>query len=132
VLDNYENGNAATFQGFLLGLAAWRDRLGLINPIIVLDNVRFHHTIEVQQLFERLGFEVKYLPPYTPYFNPIENFFSQWKQFVKQTRPQTFADIYESIIQIQNIITMEQLNNYINHCAMNCVNFIDGERVFQN
>ena len=44
--------------------------------IIVLDNLAAHHsTLTDQQLPENV--EVVFLPPYSPKFNPIENWFSE-------------------------------------------------------
>ena len=35
------------------------------------------------------GHRVLYLPPYSPFLNPIENMFSKWKEYVRRERPGT-------------------------------------------
>jgi transposase len=131
-LNNYGHGNAINFAEYIDELSAWRDLKGLRDCIIVLDNVAFHHTDAVLEMIEISGFEVKFLPPYTPYFNPIENFFSQWKNLVKRERPRDLIEIYRAINQIRDNVTIEECNNYINNCALNCYNYTQGQRVFEN
>jgi hypothetical protein len=50
-----------------------------------VDNVRFHRVKEVTDAIQDAGHEVVFLPPYTPFFNPIENMFHQWKSIIHQT-----------------------------------------------
>ena len=44
-------------------------------------DVKFHKSSAVKDLQRR--FHLEYLPPYSPFFNPIENMFSKWKEFTK-------------------------------------------------
>ena len=48
--------------------------------VILLDNVRFHHSKIVKEFAETYGFELLYLPPYSPWFQPIEGVFSIMKR----------------------------------------------------
>jgi len=47
--------------------------------ILIMDNVRFHKVSEVIQLIQSTGCGVKFLPPYSPQLNAIEEFFSMVK-----------------------------------------------------
>ena len=47
-----------------------------INTIILIDNVRFHHSKEVKSYAKTKNWDLLYIPPYSPWFNPIENIFS--------------------------------------------------------
>jgi len=42
---------------------------------VILDNASFHKSVRTQELIEAAGCHLKYLPTYSPDFNPIEN---QW------------------------------------------------------
>lgn len=44
--------------------------------VIVMDNVRFHHTKKVKEYLESLDVSILFTPPYSPWFNPIEMAFS--------------------------------------------------------
>ena len=46
------------------------------STVILLDNVRFHHSKEVKELAIFKEWELLYTPPYSPWFNPIEEAFS--------------------------------------------------------
>lgn len=49
------------------------------NKILIMDNARFHHSRVVLEEMRRLGIPFKFLPPYSPQLNPIEEFFSMMK-----------------------------------------------------
>ena len=55
------------------------------NPrsVVVLDNASIHHSERIQQLIDATGALIRYLPPYSPDLNPIEEVFAQVKQFLK-------------------------------------------------
>ena len=44
--------------------------------VILLDNVRFHHSKVVKHYAETQQWDLLYVPPYSPWFNPIEMCFS--------------------------------------------------------
>ena len=78
------NSTAEECAHFIDDLAAARDRLQIpADAIIVLDNVRFHHSAIVIEMLELRGFEHKLLPPYSPFFNSIECMFSERKQILE-------------------------------------------------
>ena len=46
------------------------------NTVILLDNVSFHHSRKVKELAESKNWNLLFVPPYSPWFNPIEGIFS--------------------------------------------------------
>ncbi|MEN2497738.1 MAG: hypothetical protein MHMPM18_005194 [Marteilia pararefringens] len=74
--------NGEDFKSYLLTLKGKCNDNRINNPIFILDNARIHHYSGVKQLIETEEMEVIYLPPYSPFLNPIENGFSKWKNFV--------------------------------------------------
>ena len=52
--------------------------------VIVMDNCSTHHAPNVRRLCEERGVIILYLPPYSPDFNPIEEFFSVLKAWLKR------------------------------------------------
>jgi transposase len=83
VLEAYQNGNAVNFGYFIDDLGIVRNNNNLYDSIIVMDNVPFHRNHAIRELLYLRGFVVKYLPAYSPFLNPIENLFSQWKRHIK-------------------------------------------------
>ena len=51
--------------------------------IVVMDNRAAHKVAGVRDLIENTGAQLRYLPPYSPDFNPIEKCWSQLKQLLR-------------------------------------------------
>jgi transposase len=51
--------------------------------VIVMDNATFHKNKRTQELIERAGYRLIYLPPYSPDLNPIERFWSWLKRKIR-------------------------------------------------
>lgn len=54
------------------------------NCVIVMDNAAFHKRADIQQLIERAGHLLEYLPAYSPDLNPIEHKWAQSKAIRRQ------------------------------------------------
>ena len=54
--------------------------------IVVMDNASFHKTQRTHDLIQSKGCTVKYLPAYSPDYNPIENYWSILKNRIKKIR----------------------------------------------
>jgi transposase len=52
--------------------------------VLVMDNASFHRSKRIDQICSDAGVKLVYLPPYSPDLNPIEEFFAQFKAFVKR------------------------------------------------
>ena len=63
--------------------------LPLCNPfpgprsVIIMDNASIHCNARVEELVRGHGCEIRYLPPYSPDFNPIELSFSVLKAWIR-------------------------------------------------
>jgi transposase len=76
--------------------ATFLDALDLPNgTVIMLDNVAFHHSKIAKVAADKKGFELLFTPPYSPWFNPIEEVFSIVKRaFYKNW---SIKDAFESV-----------------------------------
>jgi len=116
------NGNQETFRQFLHQIQEDADVAGLENATIVMDNVGFHKTELVREELIILGLNVKYLPAYSPFFNPIENMFSKWKNYVKRTQASNEVELRAKMNQEREVITAQDCNNYVAKVNSNCNN----------
>ena len=71
-----------------------------------MDNASFHHSERIKELCANAGVKLVYLPPYSPDFNPIEEFFSEPKAFIgrnwrryEQSPDQGFASFLKWCIE---------------------------------
>lgn len=82
------------------------------NPVLVMDNVAFHHSQEVRIYLDSVNVEYAFLSPYSPDLNPIENIFSWIKSKLDLYRPrsQTREILKNRIVEI--IRSAGTLNEY--------------------
>ena len=85
--------------------------------VVVLDNLKVHHQSEVRAAIEAAGARLRFLPPYSPDFNPIEQAFAKLKAFLRAVRPRTFDQVCDLIAIALTLFTSEECANYIRHCG---------------
>jgi transposase len=56
-----------------------------------------HKQPAVQAANERAGAWLRFLPPYSPNFNPIEMAFAKLKAFLRAARPRSFDQVVELV-----------------------------------
>ena len=61
-----------------------------------MDNCSIHKSPKVKELIESAECFLKFLPPYSPDFNPIENYWAVMKNNIKKIRHK-FDDIVDAI-----------------------------------
>ena len=78
-----------------------------------MDNVRFQHANEVEHDVNDRGYEMIYLPPYSPFPNPIENMFNQLKFYVKRTSPANADAVFPAVGNASHCIVRSLLGEPI-------------------
>jgi transposase len=58
--------------------------------VVVMDNLAPHKAAGIETMIQATGASVRYLPPYSPDFNPIENMWSKVKTHVRSANARTF------------------------------------------
>src|SRR5215468_11603650 len=85
--------------------------------VVVLDNLAVHKQPEVRIAIERAGAHLRFLPPYSPDFNPIELAFAKLKALLRAARPRTFDQVLALIAAALERFTPTECRNYIRHCG---------------
>jgi len=57
------------------------------DSVIVMDNAAFHRKKRLALIAENHGYTIIFLPPYSPEYNPIENFWAWLKRRLKNVLP---------------------------------------------
>jgi len=57
-------------------------------PMLLMDNAAFHKTNEVIKTCDSMGLRPVFLPPYTPFFQPIEHVFGVLKHHYSKIEPE--------------------------------------------
>jgi len=85
--------------------------------VVVLDNLAMHKQPEVQAAIEGVGARLRFLPPYSPDFNPIEMAFAKLKAFLRAARPRTFTQVVELMAIALQLFTPRECLNFVRHCG---------------
>jgi transposase len=80
----------------------------------VLDNLVMHKQPEVRAAIERVGAHLRFLPPYSPDFNPIELAVAKLKAFMRAARPRNF-DQFVAIAR--HLFSPQECLNFGRHCG---------------
>ena len=80
--------------------------------IVVMDNLGAHKPAAVRHAIEAAGAELRFLPPYSPDFNPIEMAFSKLKAFLKKTAARAVDDLWDAIALGIDTYTPTECENY--------------------
>jgi transposase len=65
--------------------------------IVIMDNLPAHKVHRVRQAIETAGESLRYLPPYSPDFNPIEMAFAKLKALLRAAAARTIPDLWQAI-----------------------------------
>jgi len=85
--------------------------------VVVLDNLAVHKQPEVRHAVEAAGAQLRFLPPYSPDFNPIELAFAKLKAFLRAARPRSFDQVCALIAAALGLFTSSECRNFIRHCG---------------
>jgi len=85
--------------------------------VVVLDNLAMHKQADVQAAIEGAGARLRFLPPYSPDFNPIEQAFAKLKAFLRAARPRTFDQVVELMAIALDLFSPSECLNFVRHCG---------------
>ena len=82
------------------------------DDIVILDNLPAHKSVGVRQAIEAAGAKLRFLPPYSPDFNPIENAFSKLKALLRKAATRTVEQLWKVIGDSLDAFTTNECANY--------------------
>ena len=110
--------------------AAVQDRPEQPMFVVVWHNVSFHRAALVHKGFtNHHQFEVLYLPPYTPFLNPIEDFFSAWRWRVYDRQPHACMPLLQAMEQACGDIDLGSIHGWIRHTRQYFPQSLAGENI---
>lgn len=84
---------------------------------VVMDNCSIHKDEEIRHLIEAAGAKLVYLPPYSPDFSPIENFWSKVKSILKTLGARTYQTLSDAIETAFGQASETDIKNWFAHCC---------------
>lgn len=87
--------------------------------VVIIDNASIHHVADVVDRIQQTGAIVRFLPPYSPDFNPAEEVFSKVKKFLVNNDVAFSTTTTPSLLIMMafNTITASDCNAYIKHAG---------------
>jgi transposase len=102
--------NGACFLAYVEHFLAPALRKG---DVVVMDNLPAHKVKGVRKAIERAGATLRYLPPYSPDLNPIEQAFAKLKAALQKAATRTFGDLVKAIAQALAGFKKQECANYL-------------------
>jgi len=85
--------------------------------IVVMDNLSSHKVAGVRPAIEGAGAQLRYLPPYSPDYNPIEQAFAKLKLLLRKTQARTVEVLWTAIGSLLDHFSPGECENYIRHAG---------------
>ena len=85
--------------------------------VVVMDNLSAHKDAEAFALIKGVGAEVRFLPPYSPDFNPIEKMWSKVKQSLRAAKARTQEALFNAIAAALRTVTPQDAKSWFASCG---------------
>lgn len=85
--------------------------------VVIMDNLSPHKSTGVQEAIEAVGATVRYLPPYSPDFNPIESMWSKVKQQLRSAAARTKGQLVKAVGQAMRSVTADDCRGFFAGCG---------------
>ncbi|KAG1249600.1 hypothetical protein G6F68_013235 [Rhizopus microsporus] len=82
---------------------------------IVMDNCRIHHSAFVVDAINKRGYKPLFMPPYSPFLNPIEECWAKIKSNIKRNPLDTNSKLTPRIVEACQSVTAEDCMGWIRH-----------------
>lgn len=89
--------------------------------IVVMDNLSAHKSPRIAQLLREAGSELRYLPPYSPDFNPIEQMWSKVKSHLRKVKARTEESLFQAIGEAISKVTSNDTEGFFLHCFVGVI-----------
>ena len=80
--------------------------------IVVMDNLACHRSAAVRDAIQDAGAELRFLPPYSPDFNPIEMAFAKLKACLKRRAARSLDELWDAIGEAIDKFSPAECQNY--------------------
>ena len=102
--------NGAVFRAWIEQMLAPVLRRG---DLVIMDNLAAHKVAGVREAIEARGAELRYLPPYSPDLNPIEQAFAKLKALLRRAAERTKDGLWTAIGKLLDLFPPADCANYL-------------------
>jgi transposase len=91
------------------------DQFDMKGRYLVMDNAAIHKATEFNGQIASHRYKAIYLPPYSPFLNPIEPFWSKFKRGIRRDCLNANDNLSTRIIESVKTVSVDDCVNWINH-----------------
>lgn len=91
-----------------------------VGDIVIMDNLSSHKRPAVKAMIEAAGAELRFLPPYSPDFNPIENAFAKLKALLRKAAERTVDGFWNAIGNLIDVFTPSRMRQLLRRRRIRC------------
>ena len=81
--------------------------------IVIMDNLAAHKIDGIEQAIQERQAELRYLPPYSPDLNPIEQAFAKLKALLRKAAERTVDGLWNAIGRLLELFPSTECANYL-------------------
>lgn len=81
--------------------------------VVIMDNLSSHKVAGIRQAIEATGATLRYLPPYSPDLNPIEQLFAKLKALLRKAAARTIDTLVAAIARALCEFRSHECANYL-------------------
>ena len=85
--------------------------------VVIADNLSSHKNGQARQAIEAVGAKIRFLPPYSPDFSPIENAFSKFKSILRRAAERSVPALQQTIMRLAETFTPTECSNFFAACG---------------
>jgi len=85
--------------------------------VVIMGNLSSHKRTAVREKIEAAGATLRFLPPYSPDFNPIEKAFSRHKAMLRKAGERTISGWWDLIGRLVDIFQPNEFANHFSSCG---------------
>ena len=102
--------NGAIFKAWIEQMLAPELRPG---DVVIMDNLAAHKVVGVREAIQARGASLRYLPPYSPDLNPIEQAFAKLKALLRKAAERTVDRLWSAIGRLLELFPPAECANYL-------------------
>lgn len=100
---------------------AWTEQflVPTLNPgdIVMMDNLPSHKVKGIEEAIAAAGARLRYLPPYSPDLNPIEQVFAKFKALLRKAAARSVTRLWREIAKALDKFPPDECAAYLAHCG---------------
>ena len=82
-----------------------------------MDNCSIHKSKEIEDMITKAGARLIYLPPYSPDFSTIENYWSKSKSVLRSIEARNYPDLIKAVETAFNQVSLDNIKSWFTHCC---------------